>query len=107
MPPLNSLFDPACLVLSYQLGIRKPSASLYHHCVQQLGAKGINPKEILYVSNQLQGDLAIAKQFGNRTVLYAGDKTTLKATGPEIRHSELRPKRLLTDLSQIRDLIGA
>ena len=107
LPPLNSLFDPACLAISYQLGIRKPSASLYHHCVQQLGAKGINPKEILYVSNQLQGDLAIAKQFGVRTVLYAGDKTTLKATGPEIRHPELRPKRLLTDLSQIRDLIGA
>lgn len=106
LPPLNSLFDPACLVLSYQPGVRKPSASLYHNCVQRLAAKGIQPQETLYVSNQLQGDLVIAKQFGIRTVLYAGDKTTLKATGPEIRHSELRPKRLLTDLSQISDLIG-
>jgi FMN phosphatase YigB (HAD superfamily) len=106
LPPLNSLLDPACLVLSHQIGVRKPSASLFHACVQRFAARDIQPEEILYVSNQLQGDLAIAKQFGMRTVLYAGDKTTLKATGPEIRHPELRPKRLLTDLEQIRLLIS-
>ena len=88
------------------MGVRKPSASLFHSCVQRFAAKGIQPQEILYVSNQLQGDLAIAKQLGMRTVLYAGDKTTLKATGPEIRHPELRPKRLLTDLEQIHLLIS-
>ena len=106
LPPLNDLFDPACLVLSYQLGVRKPSHTLFDTCLQRFAEKGIKPKEILYVGTRLQNDLAVAKQLGIRTALYAGDNLSLKASSTEINHQDLRPKRLLTDLLQIRNVIG-
>jgi FMN phosphatase YigB (HAD superfamily) len=104
MPPLAQLFDPSLLIMSDQLGVRKPSPSLFATCVHQFAQKGIQPPEILYVGNRLQGDLAVAKQWGMRTVLYAGDKTTLKATPQEIKHPDIRPKRLVTELKQIKKL---
>jgi FMN phosphatase YigB (HAD superfamily) len=106
LPPLSELFDPACLILSCQLGVRKPSAGMYDACLQRFADKGVQPKEILYVGNRLQADVAIAKQMGMRTALYAGDKLSLQATPAEIKHRDLRPKRLLTDLIQIRNVIG-
>ena len=106
LPPLNELFDPACLILSCQLGVRKPSATLYDTCVQRFAEKGIQPQEILYVGNRLQSDLAVAKQLGIRTALYVGDKLSLKASSAEINHKDLRPKRLLTDLKQIINIVG-
>lgn len=106
LPPLTELFDPTCLVLSHQIGARKPSPTLYETCVERFAAKGIKPREILYVANRLQSDLAVAKGLGMRTVLYAGDKASLKASGTEINHPDLRPRRLITDLKQIRKLIA-
>lgn len=106
LPPLSELFDPACLVLSHQIGVRKPSAGLYNACLQRFADKGIEPEQILYVGNRLQSDLAVAKRLGMRTALYAGDKLSLKATSAEINHRDLRPKRLLTDLIQIQNVIG-
>ena len=104
LPPLNELFEPSLLIMSDQLGVRKPSSSLFATCVHQFAQQGIEPAQILYVGNRLQGDLAVAKQWGMRTALYAGDKTTLKATVQEIKHPDIRPKRLLTELSQIKKL---
>jgi FMN phosphatase YigB (HAD superfamily) len=105
LPPLNELFDPACLVLSCQVGVRKPSPTLYDTCLQRFAEKGIQPGEILYVGNRLQSDLAVAKQLGMKTALYVGDKLSLKASSSEIKHKELRPKRLLTDLMQISKIV--
>lgn len=106
LPPLNQLFDPACLILSCQLGVRKPSATLYETCLKRFASKGIEPQEILYVGNRLQNDLAVARHLGIRTALYAGDKLSLKATSSEINNANLRPKRLLTDLKQISRIVG-
>jgi FMN phosphatase YigB (HAD superfamily) len=106
LPPLNELFDPACLILSCQVGARKPSPTLYDTCLQRFAAKGIQPEEILYVGNRLQSDLAVAKQLGVKTALYVGDKLSLKASSTEINNKNLRPKRLLTDLKQISNIVG-
>jgi FMN phosphatase YigB (HAD superfamily) len=105
LPPLNELFDPACLILSCQLGVRKPSPTLYDTCLQRFAEKGIQPGEILYVGNRLQSDLAVAKQLGIKTALYVGDKLSLQASSAEIKHKVLRPKRLLTDLKQISNIV--
>jgi FMN phosphatase YigB (HAD superfamily) len=106
LPALTELFDPTVLIMSDQLGVRKPSPSLFATCVHQFAQKGIQPPEILYVGNRLQGDLAVAKQWGMRTALYAGDKASLKATPQEIKHPDIRPKRLVTELKQIKKLFA-
>lgn len=106
LPPLADIFAPGCLVLTYEQGVRKPSPSLYSHCRGQFAELNVEPEEVLYVSSRLADDLAIAKQQGFRTALFAGDKLSLKATGAECKDPALKPDRLLTDLNQIRDILG-
>jgi FMN phosphatase YigB (HAD superfamily) len=102
----GSLFAADCSVLSSQAGIRKPSDSLYQTCLERFAAHGIEPGEVLHVSNNLRDDLAPAKQAGMRAALYAGDKLSLKATKADVLDPSLKPDRLLTDLGQIRDILN-
>ena len=102
----GGLFAADCSVLSCHEGIRKPSGSLYQTCPERLAEHGIEPGEVLHVSNRLRDDLAPAKQAGMRTALYAGDKLSLKATKADVLDPALKPDRLLTDLGQIRDILS-
>jgi FMN phosphatase YigB (HAD superfamily) len=106
VPPLGRLFDPNLMSLSHEMGVRKPSESFFGTAVERLARREITPKETLYVSSRIQGDLAVARQYGFRTVLYAGDKSSFKASPQELSHADVRPRRLITDLRQIRTLIG-
>ena len=106
LPPLAKLFAPGCLVQTCELGIRKPSVSLYRHCRDKFGELNIEPEEVLYVSSRVADDLAVAKQHGFRTVLFAGDKLSLQATAAECKDPATKPDRLLTDLKQIRHILG-
>jgi FMN phosphatase YigB (HAD superfamily) len=106
LPAAANLFAAECSVLSFQEGIRKPSASLYAACVNRFAQHGVEPHEILHVSSRLPDDLAIAKRAGMRTALYAGDKLGLKASKEDVLDPECKPDRLLTDLGQIRDILG-
>lgn len=105
LPPLGQLFDAQCLTLSFVLGIRKPSKSLYKKSLDQFRSLGIGPEQILHVGSQLTDDLIIAKQLGMRTVLYAGDKNSLQASQEELADPNSRPDRLVTELSQLRDIL--
>lgn len=106
VPPLPKLFAPGCLVLTFEQGVRKPSGSLYATCRERFAELEIEPGEILYVSSRLADDLAIAKQAGFRTALFAGDKLSLKASAAECKDPALKPDRLLTDLDQIPKILG-
>ena len=41
-----------------------------------------------------------------KTALYAADTTSLRATKAEMQDPQMRPDRLLTDLSQLREVLG-
>ena len=98
---LDDLLNPSCRVLSHEFGVRKPSRILYETAVRRLAALDISPRQTLYVSTRVAGDLGIAREYGFRTVLFAGDKTSLKASIAELNHPDLKPKRLVTDLTQV------
>lgn len=99
------LFTPGCVVLSYDVGVCKPSRTLFEAAADAFRRISLEPREVLYVSNVLKDDLVIAKQFGFRTALFAGDKNSLKASAEELVNRDLRPDRLLTELTQIRNLL--
>lgn len=105
LPPLNRLFSADCLILSYDVGVRKPSRTLFNAAAEAFARQDIEPSEVLYVSNRWPDDLTVAKQIGFRTALFAGDKNSLRASAEELLTSELRPDRLLTELTQIRNLL--
>jgi hypothetical protein len=106
LPPLGALLGLGCMALSFQEGLKMPSPSLYKLCVERFEDEGISPHEVLHVSSRLPNDLAVAKQVGMRTALYAADMTSLKATKADIKDPQMRPDRLLTDLIQIRDILS-
>ncbi|HID22150.1 MAG TPA: HAD family hydrolase [Planctomycetaceae bacterium] len=106
LPPLDQLVTPTCLTLSHQEGVRQPSKSLYAACVRRFRDLGIEPHEILHVGSRLREDLAVAKQFGMKTALFAGDKESLQATPQEVKDPTMKPDRLLTDLAQLKNILG-
>lgn len=101
LSPLGELFTLSCCTLSFQEGICKPSKSLYVSCVERFEKRGVEPEEILHVGSRMKDDLAIAKQTGMRTALFAGDKLSFQATQEEVRDAKVKPDRLITDLSQL------
>ena len=107
LPPLGRLFAAECVVLSCDVGVKKPSRTLFATAAEAFGRQGLEPAEVLYVSNRWPDDLTVAKQLGFRTALFAGDKNSVQANAEELLTSELRPDRLLTELTQIRNLLEA
>ena len=107
LPPLGRLFAAGCVVLSCDVGVKKPSRTLFATATEAFARQGLEPAEVLYVSNRWPEDLTVAKQLGFRTALFAGDKNSVQANAEELLTSELRPDRLLTELTQIRNLLEA
>ncbi len=106
LPSLGDLFSVDCMTLSFQEGVRKPSSSLYRICVEQFKEQGITASRVLHVGSRVRDDLIFAKRAGMRTALYAADQTSLQASKADMKNANLKPDRLLTDLTQIRDVLS-
>lgn len=102
---LSALFDVESSLLSCRTGVRKPARRLYREVVNRLRARGVYPDQVLHVSSRLQDDLAVAKQLGMRTALFAGDKSSLSASPKQLHDESTRPDLLVLDLSQLADVI--
>ena len=105
LPPPGDVFAFDCLTLSFQEGVRKPSKTIYRNCLARFEQAGISPGEILHVGSRLRDDLAIARQFGMRTALYAGDQNGFEADKQDVLDPSFRPDRLITSLGQIREIL--
>lgn len=106
LPPAGQLLDERVGTWSYAEGVRKPSKSLYQRAAERFQQRGLEPGQVLVVSSRLRDDLAVAKSVGFRTALFAGDKLSLKATLSDLQDPAVKPDRLLTELSQLRDVLG-
>lgn len=95
-----------CVMLSYELGVRKPSPTLFAEGFASILRHGGDASSILHVSHRLQDDIAVARQFGVRTALLAADAGACQVTGEDLRDPEMKPDRLLTDLRQIGQILG-
>ena len=103
---LDELVPAELRFLSCDVRARKPSERLFRHAMQTLADKGIASSEILHVSSRLQTDLVPARRLGMKTALFAGDRASLQATPEQLNTPGSRPKVLLTELSQIAQVIG-
>jgi FMN phosphatase YigB (HAD superfamily) len=104
---LSGLINSNLVAISYRFGVRKPSPSLFAVAAEQYRNAGIEPAQVLYVSHRLHDDLAVAKKAGFRTALYAGDEKVCEVTGDDLRNPAIKPDRLLTDLAQVAEIVGA
>jgi FMN phosphatase YigB (HAD superfamily) len=102
----RTIFRPELLIQSFREGVRKPSMSLFAAAFRALKALHLSPENVLYVSSRVMGDLAVAKSIGFRTAVYAGEKLGLSVTVDDLQNPETCPDRLVTRLTQIRDIVG-
>lgn len=102
---LDDLVPTELRALSHELRGRKPSERLFKHFLAASSLKGTAPGEILHIGSRIDADIVPAKKLGFRTALFAGDKESLEATPEQLKDPDTRPDALLTDLTQVVDMI--
>jgi FMN phosphatase YigB (HAD superfamily) len=102
---LDELVPSDLRTLSYELRGRKPSDRLFRHSIQQLAKRGITPDQVLHVGSRIAHDIVPAKRLGMKTALFAGDRGSLQATPEQLKEPPSRPDVLLTELSQITEVV--
>jgi FMN phosphatase YigB (HAD superfamily) len=103
---VEDLLTEGLTTLSYEVRARKPSERLFRQALVGLAALGLNPTQVLHVGCRVQQDLVPARRLGMRTALFAGDKASLQATPEQLKEAASRPDVLLTELSQLAEVIG-
>ncbi len=104
--PLADFMPDDLRVLSHEVRARRPSERLFREMLTRLKARGIEARQVLHVGASLAKDVVPARKLGMRTALYAGDKSSLQVTTKELKHRDLRPDVLLTELPQIGEVVG-
>lgn len=99
-------FDPECCIWSYKELKAKPSAELFPKAGKFLEQNhGVQLSETVYVGNDMLNDMYTAKEAGCKTVLFAGDKRSLRMREEDERCKELRPDAVITSLHQLLEII--
>jgi FMN phosphatase YigB (HAD superfamily) len=93
--------------LSIQYGVKVQSPTLLARVERTLKQSGVAAENVLVVSCRLNDHLAVAKKFGFRTALYAADANACRVSADDLKDPEQRPDRLLTELTQISDVLSA
>ncbi|OQY35006.1 MAG: hypothetical protein B6241_02470 [Spirochaetaceae bacterium 4572_59] len=87
---------------SYKIGRGKPDFQIFSKPVKRLKEEfHINPEEILYIGNDMLNDIYTASSCGLKTVLFAGDKRSLRLRKENHKVKDISADCIITDLSQI------
>jgi putative hydrolase of the HAD superfamily len=106
-PPDRLGFDERLCVWSYRLGEAKPSPATFTELVTALDTVyGIRPNEALFVGNDMLNDVSAAADAGLRTVLFAGDRRSLRLREDDPRCTAVKPDAVILDLIDILSLLG-
>ncbi len=99
-------FDKELTVFSYKFGKGKPDQTLFNELVPTLKWNyGIIPAEVLFVGNDMLKDIYASNQTGFKTVLFVGDKRSLRMRKDDIRTKSLRPDYIIDHLEQITNIV--
>ena len=91
-------FNESLICFSYRLGEAKPSLRLYNDLIAKMRQmRNILPGETVYVGNDLRNDILPARSTGVQTVLFAGDKRSLR-----LREHDPQIKGTVADLVIIK-----
>lgn len=103
---LNELkFKDDIMFYSYEHNYAKPSLYLYQQAAYELTKMNIKPQECLYVGNDMLNDIYPADAVGFKTVLFAGDKRSLRTRDDHKLTQGITPYAIITDLEQLEKLI--
>lgn len=99
-------FDPDLIVFSYQLMRGKPDITLFEKLVPVLKNKySLTPEQVAYVGNDMKKDVYTARKAGFRTILFAGDKNSVRWRKNDPLIDELKPDFIITELKQLLHIV--
>ncbi len=99
-------FNKQLVQYSYQAKKGKPDISLFKEITESLNANfSIQPSEAFYIGNDMLNDICPADKCGMDTILFAGDKRSLRLREDDPRVSDISPTHIITELSQLVELI--
>jgi len=103
---LNELgFKKELTAWSFELQCGKPDEQIFHKPLAVLNGMGIRSDEVLYVGNDMLNDIATASAMGMKTVLFAGDKRSLRLRNGDSRVDGVFPDYIITDLIQLQQIL--
>jgi len=105
--PLEEIgFNPDCCIWSYKELKAKPSAALFPKAEKTLKRNhGIKLSETVYVGNDMLNDIYCAGNAGCKTVLFAGDRRSLRLREDDERCRDLHPDAIISSLTQLTELL--
>ncbi len=99
---LNQLgFSVELTFFSYRHGIAKPSDQLFRMAAAQLKKSGIDPRQTVYIGNDMRKDILPAHRHGFQTILFAGDARSLRMRNEDPQIATLVPDLIVTELKQV------
>ncbi len=98
-------FEGDLQILSYRLGMAKPSRALFDAAAAALSKRGIAPAAALFVGNDMRNDVAAAQQAGFQTALFAGDTRSLRLRQEADECRDIAPDLVVTELAQLLELV--
>jgi len=98
-------FNPELMAFSWQHRAAKPSTRLFDPILAELDERGLDPRRVLYVGNDMLNDIYAAMRCGFRTALFAGDKRSLRLRENNPNCVSIRPDMVITSLCQLEDMI--
>lgn len=100
-------FEGALTSYSFKELHAKPGTYLYERLLPSLhNDYDVYPHEVLYVGNDMLNDIYPAHLVGFQTVLFAGDKRSLRMRTDKKEIEGLEPDYIITELNQILDILG-
>lgn len=104
-------FNPQLCVWSCEELRAKPSVELFQRVEarpsgeDRISGTKINLRKTLYVGNDMLNDIWTATEAGCQTILFAGDKRSLRLREQDSRCKKLKPTAIVNDLRQVTGLL--
>ena len=93
-------FEPDLCAWSWEQRCAKPSPRLLGGVLARLAERGIGPGQVAFIGNDTARDIVPARDAGCRTILFAGDRRSLRV------QAGVKPDAVITDLSRLPPLLG-
>jgi len=104
-PPQALGFDMDLTVYSYRHGEAKPSKTLFETCSDVLRDRGMRRSSIVYLGNDRRNDIWPASEMGWQTILFAGDRRSLRWRMDCPECQSVYPDLVIKDLRELLDWI--
>ena len=99
-------FNKKLIFFSYMYQYAKPSKKLFLLADKKLKRYGIKSEDAVYIGNDMLNDIKPAHEIGFKTVLFAGDRRSLRLRENDEDCRDIKPDLIVTSLKSLMNKIN-